>query len=192
MTLLYVRRLVVTSAAASLMAACPTKSQSLGDDPRELSLTFEYPSVLKPLAMSGSRGVIRANDACDFGQAFDRLRRLMAQPDVRIERESVHGMLLVESFFKTFTTKEICDATRATEAIVCLSVDSRGQVDELVGKAVGAGATTPKPAQDHGFMDQHGFQGLDPGDGFYEERLILGAAREPLVEQPTKDWRQTS
>jgi hypothetical protein len=71
---------------------------SLADDPRELSLTFEYPSVLKPLAMSGSRGVIRADSTCEFMLAFERLRALMAQPDVRVERDSAHDMLLVESF----------------------------------------------------------------------------------------------
>ncbi len=75
--------------------------------------------------------------------------------------EDIFVMLLVESFFKNFTTKEICDATRATEAIVCLSVDRRGQVDELVATAVAAGGTAPMSSKDHGFMYQHGFQDLD-------------------------------
>jgi hypothetical protein len=79
--------------------AVPTfRAISLEDDPRELSLHFDYPSVLKPLAMSGSRGVIRADNTCQFVGAFERLRALMAQPDVRVEREPAHGMLLVESF----------------------------------------------------------------------------------------------
>jgi biotin carboxylase len=71
---------------------------SLEDDPRELSLTFNYPVVLKPLAMSGSRGVIRANSSCQFWAGFERVRTLMAQPDVRVERDLLHSMLLVESF----------------------------------------------------------------------------------------------
>jgi biotin carboxylase len=79
--------------------ALPTfRAVSLADDPRALSLSFAYPSVVKPLAMSGSRGVIRVNDSCEFVRAFERLRTLMDQPDVRIERDSAHAMLLVESF----------------------------------------------------------------------------------------------
>jgi biotin carboxylase len=54
--------------------------------------------VLKPLAMSGSRGVIRANNASEFVSAFNRLRALVEQPDVRAERERAHGTLLIESF----------------------------------------------------------------------------------------------
>lgn len=75
--------------------------------------------------------------------------------------ENIFVMLLVESFFKTFTNKELCDATRIAEVIVCLSVESRAQVDEMVGKAVAAGATTPNEPKDYGFMYQHGFQDLD-------------------------------
>jgi len=75
--------------------------------------------------------------------------------------ENIFVMLLVESFFKTFTKKAICDATKSTEVLVCLSCDSRAEVDGLVKKAVAAGGTTPAAAQDHGFMYQHGYQDLD-------------------------------
>lgn len=74
------------------------RSISLADDPREISLTLSYPVVVKPLAMSGSRGVIRVNSSCEFLLAFERLRALLAQPDVRVERDTAHGMFLVESF----------------------------------------------------------------------------------------------
>ena len=83
---------------AAGLAVPKFRAISLDDDPRELSLHFEYPSVLKPLAMSGSRGVIRADSACGFQLAFERIRALMAQADVRIERDSAHGLALVESF----------------------------------------------------------------------------------------------
>ncbi len=75
--------------------------------------------------------------------------------------ENIFVMLLVESFFKTFTPKEICDATRSTEVLVCISADSRERINEMVGKAVAAGGTTPNPSKDYGFMYQHGFQDLD-------------------------------
>ena len=68
------------------------------ENPWETSLTLPYPVVVKPLAMSGSRGVIRADSSCEFVTTFDRLRKLLAQPDVRAERDSAHSLLLVESF----------------------------------------------------------------------------------------------
>ena len=73
----------------------------------------------------------------------------------------IYVMLLVEPFFKTFTPKPIADARSSTEVIIALSCDSRHAVDDMVRKAVAAGATTPMPAQDHGFMYQHGYQDLD-------------------------------
>jgi predicted lactoylglutathione lyase len=75
--------------------------------------------------------------------------------------EDIYVMLLVEEFFKGFTKKEIADTTKSAEAIICLSSASREAVDELVSKAVAAGATTPNEAQDQGFMYGHGFQDLD-------------------------------
>ena len=70
-------------------------------------------------------------------------------------------MLLAEPFFQTFTPKPVADARQSTEVLVCLSCDSRAALDETVRKAVAAGATTPRPPQDHGFMYQHGFEDLD-------------------------------
>ena len=61
--------------------------------------------------------------------------------------EDIFVMLLVENFFKTFTHKEISDATRSTEVIVSLSTDNRESVDEMVRKAVVAGAATPAAAR---------------------------------------------
>ena len=74
---------------------------------------------------------------------------------------NIFVMLLVEGFFKTFTTKQLCDATRSTEVLVCLSCESRAQLHDLVSRAVAAGASIPNDAKDHGFMVQHGFQDLD-------------------------------
>jgi uncharacterized protein len=75
--------------------------------------------------------------------------------------ESIFVMLLEEGFFSSFTTKPVADARKSTEMILCLSVDSREEVQALVAKAVAAGGTSPLDANDHGFMYQHGFQDLD-------------------------------
>jgi predicted lactoylglutathione lyase len=78
-----------------------------------------------------------------------------------IEKDSIFAMLLVEDFFKTFTTKSITDTSTSTEVLVCLSCESRAEVDALVAKAVAAGGTTPREPQDYGFMYGHGFQDID-------------------------------
>lgn len=78
-----------------------------------------------------------------------------------IVSEDIFVMLLTHEKFKTFTPKTICDATKSTEVLVCLSAESREAVDERVYKAVAAGGTIYSEPQDHGFMYGHGFQDLD-------------------------------
>jgi predicted lactoylglutathione lyase len=78
-----------------------------------------------------------------------------------IVSEDIFVMLLTEDKFKTFTPKAICDATKSTEVLVCLSAESRDKVNDMVHKAVAAGGTTYSEPQDHGFMYGHGFQDLD-------------------------------
>jgi hypothetical protein len=78
-----------------------------------------------------------------------------------IVADDIFVMLLVEDFFKTFTLNPICDATKSTEVLLCLSLERRAMVDELVRKAIAAGATTPKRPMELGAMYQHGFQDLD-------------------------------
>lgn len=75
--------------------------------------------------------------------------------------DDIFAMLLTHGKFKTFTPKKICDATKSTEALVCLSCESREQVDDMVRKAVAAGGSTYNKPQDHGFMYGHGYQDLD-------------------------------
>jgi predicted lactoylglutathione lyase len=52
--------------------------------------------------------------------------------------KDIFVMLLTENKFKTFTPKQICDATKSTEVLVCLSSTSRNEVNEMVRKAVAA------------------------------------------------------
>jgi hypothetical protein len=71
---------------------------SIGDDPAALAARCSYPVVIKPLALSGSRGVMRVDQASDFVSAFDRLVRLLKAPDILNERNDVHGRVLIESY----------------------------------------------------------------------------------------------
>lgn len=74
---------------------------------------------------------------------------------------NIFAMLLTEEKFKTFTPKQISDATKSTEVLVGLSRESRDKVDEMVRAAVAAGGRTYKEPEDHGFMYGHGFEDLD-------------------------------
>jgi biotin carboxylase len=57
-----------------------------------------FPCVVKPLAMAGSRGVVRADDTRQFAEAFESLQRLLARPQVRAERNPAHEAILVEGY----------------------------------------------------------------------------------------------
>lgn len=83
------------------------------------------------------------------------------QATCMIVSDTIYVMLLVEPFFQSFTKKEICDTSKAVEVSICLSAESKDAVNEIVDKAVAAGATIPDPANDHGWMYQHSFDDLD-------------------------------
>lgn len=70
-------------------------------------------------------------------------------------------MLLVESRFKDFTSKDICDSSSQTEAIFALSADTREEVDELVDKAVAAGGQLANDPIDEGVMYGRSFDDID-------------------------------
>ncbi len=78
-----------------------------------------------------------------------------------IAEDSIHVMLLVEPFFQTFIKKSIADATQSTEVLLCISCESRAEVDHMVKTAVAGGGQVHNQAQDHGFMYMHGFEDLD-------------------------------
>jgi predicted lactoylglutathione lyase len=75
--------------------------------------------------------------------------------------ENIYAMLLVKDMFKGFTPKPLANAKESTEVLVCLSCESREEVDALVAKALAAGGAAPRPPQDHGFMYGHAFEDLD-------------------------------
>ena len=74
------------------------RAVSLGDDAVRLAGEVQYPSVLKPLRMSGSRGVMRIDSPAAFVNAFERLRRLLQPPELRSETDDAHVEVLIESF----------------------------------------------------------------------------------------------
>jgi biotin carboxylase len=75
---------------------------AVSDDPKQIfsaaRSTIGFPCVLKPLALSGSRGVIRANDPEEAVRAFERIRALLARPDVRVLRDDASDFIQVEEY----------------------------------------------------------------------------------------------
>ncbi len=56
----------------------------LSEDPREIASNIPFPCVLKPMSLSGSRGVIRANDPDEFVAAHARLRSILESVTVAV------------------------------------------------------------------------------------------------------------
>src|SRR2546426_5693769 len=86
-------------------------------DPERVARGASYPCVLKPLRLSASRGVIRADTPAEFVAAFERIKRILAQagchpasrsllveefvpgPEVAVEGLVTHGALTVLAIF---------------------------------------------------------------------------------------------
>jgi carbamoylphosphate synthase large subunit len=71
---------------------------SLDSLPEPALLGICYPCVLKPLSLSASRGVIRANNRDEFISAAQRIRRLLESPEIRATREAHLDQILVEGY----------------------------------------------------------------------------------------------
>src|SRR5262249_54747198 len=76
--------------------------------------------------------------------------------------DTIPAMLLTHDKYRQFTTKKIADAKTTSEVLICISADSRAEVDGLIGKAKAAGgALDPTPQQDFGFMYGRSFEDPD-------------------------------
>jgi biotin carboxylase len=80
------------------VAAPRARTFSVACDPGQVAEDVKFPCVLKPLLLSASRGVIRADDRSSFCVAFARIARLLASPDL-LELDPVDARrILVEPF----------------------------------------------------------------------------------------------
>ncbi len=74
---------------------CPEFRTAAGEaDARALAPSLDYPVVVKARRLSGSRGVVRANDAAGFARAVAQVQRIQAAADREAERLG----LIVEGF----------------------------------------------------------------------------------------------
>lgn len=91
--------------------------------------------------------------------------------------DNIHVMLLTHDKWRTFTSKEIPDAHKSAQVLLCLSSDSKEGVSQLVDAAVGAGGKAdPTPTQDFGFMFGRSFE--DP-DGHIWEIMWMDMSAMP-------------
>jgi biotin carboxylase len=85
--------------AAGLLVP-PFRRVALSQGPHRAAHGALYPCVLKPLGLSASRGVIRADNAAEFIAAFQRIEKLLAESDIARLHEDHDRFLQVESFIE--------------------------------------------------------------------------------------------
>ena len=91
--------------------------------------------------------------------------------------DSIHVMILTHDKFRQFTPRPIADAKSGSEVLLCLSADSREQVDSFIARGVTAGGTAdPAPKQDYGVM--YGRSVADPDGHIWEIMWMDPAAAE--------------
>lgn len=103
--------------------------------------------------------------------------------------DGVYLMVLMREFFATFTDKPIVDPAKAAQVEVAFSRASREEVDEITEKALAAGGSEPRPAQDYGFMYARDFE--DPDGNLFSAMWMDPVAAE---QGPPQDFElpQTS
>ena len=94
--------------------------------------------------------------------------------------DAIHVMLLGHEFYATFTDKKIIDAKKESGALLCLSFDSRADVDAHTEKALKAGGRELHEPQDHGFMYGRAFEDLD-GHGW--ESMWMDASGPAIIAE---------
>ena len=67
--------------------------------------------------------------------------------------ETIHVMLLTHEKYSTFTSRPIADAHKTSAVLLCVSSESKSEVNAIVNSAAASGGRAdPNPKQDLGFM----------------------------------------
>lgn len=91
--------------------------------------------------------------------------------------ETIAVMLLTHDKWKSFTDKAIPNAKEVAQVALCISIDSRDEVDSITEAAQAAGGTAdPNPPQDYGLMYGRSFE--DPDGHVWEPMWMEAAAAE--------------
>jgi uncharacterized protein len=101
--------------------------------------------------------------ATAFYQAIGAVKKAQFSDDTAscmVFSDTIHAMLTTHDKYRQFTTKTIADAKTTSQVLICISADSRAEVDDLVSKA-GSGVIDPSPQDDYDFMYGRSFEDLD-------------------------------
>lgn len=75
--------------------------------------------------------------------------------------DTIFAMIQTHEKYKTFTNKPIGDASKTSQVIIALGVDSKDDVNRIADAALKAGGKEVKPPQDYGWMQLRTFEDLD-------------------------------
>jgi predicted lactoylglutathione lyase len=101
--------------------------------------------------------------------------------------EQAYVMLLDSSRFADFTSKPIADARTTTESILCISAESREDVDAVADAALGSGGSVAGEPMDHGFMYGRSFH--DPDGHLWE---VMWMSPEAVEQGPAEMAHQAA
>jgi predicted lactoylglutathione lyase len=102
--------------------------------------------------------------------------------------DEITVMILRHDFYSTFIPhKQIADASKTNEVLLCLSFESREAVDAITQKAVAAGGKADiREPQDMGFMYSRSFE--DPDGHIYEPMFMdMEAAMAAFPDGPAHE-----
>jgi predicted lactoylglutathione lyase len=96
--------------------------------------------------------------------------------------DTIHAMLMTHDKYRHFTSKKIVDARTSSQMLLCISADSRAEVDDIVGKAKAAGGELdPSPVDEYDFMYGRSFEDPD-GHVWGVNWMDLEAAAKVMVK----------
>jgi len=103
--------------------------------------------------------------ATAFYQAIGAVKNQQFSDDTAscmVFSDTIHAMLMTHDKYRQFTSKKIVDAKTSSQVLLCVTADSRAEVDDLVGKATAAGgAPDPSPKDEFDCMYGRSFEDLD-------------------------------
>src|ERR1700743_3020832 len=103
--------------------------------------------------------------ATAFYQAIGAVRNEQFSDDTAscmVFSETIHAMLMTHDKYQQFTSKKIVDPRSSSQMLLCVTADSRAEVDDVVGKAKAAGGVLdPSPVDDFACIYGRSFENLD-------------------------------
>ena len=130
--------------------------------PKMIFVNLPVTDIKRATAFYESVGAVKNDQFCDDSTSC------------MVFSDTIFAMIMTHDKFRQFTPKAVADARTSSEVLICLSADSREDVDAIVEKAGSAGGTLdPGPKQDFGFMYGRSFE--DP-DGHIWEIMWMDVA----------------